>query len=478
MKNRKTGRLLTAFWVTCCLGMTRIAWAIEVDLISLAAENRAAVVNVSTTFITKRKDSQRIPPQLDEDSPLYDFFRRYFKENPDGRDIPEDMPREYKRQGGGSGFIVSKDGYIITNAHVVRNADEVSVALTDRREFVADVVGTDTQSDVALLKIEADKPLPTVRLGNSDTVQVGQWVLAIGSPFGFEYSATQGIVSALGRSLPDETYVPFIQTDVAVNPGNSGGPLFNMEGEVIGVNSQIYSRTGGYMGLSFAIPINLAMHVKEQLQAKGYVSRGWLGVLIQEVNYDLAQSFGLEKPVGALIAQVLDDSPAQAAQLEVGDIILKYNGKPVNVFHDLPNLVGLTAPNEHAELLVLRQGDEIKVTVTVGELPDETQEHSKHTAAAPKRNPLKLSVTDLSETEREELNVSHGVRVSTLKSGPAALAGIRAGDIILQLNRMDVKDVAHFNELVAGLPTEKPVPVLIQRQSGAFFTTVEIPEEE
>ena len=308
------------------------------DFTELVEQNRAAVVNISTSQRrTASPNRPRVPrgfeiPDLPEDSPFQEFFRRFFGEG---------EIEEFDTQSLGSGFIISPDGYIISNNHVVRNADEVIVRLTDRREFKATVVGTDERSDVALLKIEASE-LPVVELGTGYELKVGEWVLAIGSPFGFDYSVTAGIVSAKGRSLPRENYVPFIQTDVAINPGNSGGPLFNLQGQVVGVNAQIFSRTGGFMGLSFAIPIDVAMNVANQLRDKGRVSRGWLGVLIQDVTLELAESFGMDKPQGALIARVLDGSPARRAGIEVGDILLSFDGRSIDRSSELPPIVGHT----------------------------------------------------------------------------------------------------------------------------------------
>jgi serine protease Do len=456
---------------------TRPALARNADLTSLVAANHPAVVNISSVFISK---SRSLPSELKEDTPLYEFFRRYFEEK---GELPEefselpDMPdEEGKREGGGSGFIISADGYILTNTHVVEDADEITVALSDRREFVAEVVGTDKRSDVALLKIAA-ADLPAVKLGDSDSLKVGQWVFAIGSPFGFELSATQGIVSALGRSLPDETYVPFIQTDVAVNPGNSGGPLFNLDGEVVGINAQIYSRSGGYMGLSFAIPINVAVHVMAQLKDSGKVSRGWLGVLIQGVSNDLAQSFGLDKPAGALVAQVLEDSPAQQAGVQVGDIIIRYSGKNINVHNDLPALVGMSAVNESVDIVVLRKGKEISLTVTIAELSEE-DEAKRSAKASPADNRLELDVADLSEEDRKLLKIERGVIVKEVRAGPARRAGVRRGDVILQINHHDIENLDEFEKWVADLPAGKPVSMLIQRDKGQFFISLELPQDD
>jgi serine protease Do len=321
------------------------------DFTELVRKNSPAVVNISTTQKITR-NGPRLPHglhQFPEGSPFDDFFRRFFGDR-------EGESRSFETHSLGSGFIISSDGYIITNYHVIRDADTIIVRFSDRRELEAKVVGNDERSDLALLKVEA-KGLPTLKQGDSKQLKVGEWVLAIGSPFGFEHSATAGIVSAVGRSLPEESYVPFIQTDVAINPGNSGGPLFNLAGEVVGINSQIYSRTGGFMGLSFAIPIDVAMEAVEQLKEKGQVTRGWLGVVIQDVTRELAESFGLERPQGALVAKVLAGSPAAAGGIQVGDIILNFGGSPVPRSSALPPLVGRAEIGEPVNVQVLRSGD-------------------------------------------------------------------------------------------------------------------------
>jgi serine protease Do len=438
----------------------------------LVARNSPAVVNISTTQKVSRRGS-RLPPgwqhQFPEGSPFEDFFRRFF-------DDEGGEPRSFETHSLGSGFIISADGYVITNYHVIRDADEIIVRFSDRRELEAEVVGGDEHSDIALLKVETEG-LPTLKQGNSDQLKVGEWVLAIGSPFGFEHSATAGIVSALGRSLPEESYVPFIQTDVAINPGNSGGPLFNLAGEVVGINSQIYSRTGGFMGLSFAIPIDVAMEVVEQLKEKGQVSRGWLGVIIQDVTRELAESFGLEKPHGALVAKVLDDGPAAKAGFQVGDIILTFDGKPVSQSSALPPLVGRTEIGETVNVQILRGGNRKTLKVKVGELPEEAelrQATGKPSQASEER--LALEVADLGEEERSRFNLTFGVRVINVKEGSAADAGIQRGDFILSINDKEVKNARHFKELVSALPAGKAIPVLLQRGQTTSFVAVKIPE--
>ncbi|MFO1432336.1 MAG: DegQ family serine endoprotease [Candidatus Competibacteraceae bacterium] len=426
----------------------------------LVEQYSAAVISIDVKS-TKTESRSRTPelPGIPENSPLHKYFKRFFEQ------LPEEL-QPHSQNSMGSGFIISPDGFILTNAHVVEGMDTITVGLSDRRELPAKVIGTDARSDTALLKIEADK-LPTVKIGDSDKLQVGQWVLAIGSPFGFAHSATQGIISALGRSLPKDNYIPFIQTDAAVNPGNSGGPLFNLDGEVIGVNSQIYSRSGGYQGLSFAIPINIAMEVADQLKSRGKVTRGWLGVLIQEVTPDLAQSFGLEKPRGALVGQVLADGPAQQAGVKVGDIITAFNNQTVLNSSDLPPLVGRTRPGSTATLNLIRDGKEQTLTVKIQELPDNIQEQAA--AAKPGLgNRLKLRVSNQPDGK--------GVKVEEVGEGPAARAGVQPGDVILNLNNQDITDARQFEALIKDLPADKPFPVLIQRGGNPLFLAMILPK--
>jgi serine protease Do len=439
------------------------------DFTELVAESSPAVVNISTTQKRPAAARPRLPkglemPDLPENSPFNEFFRRFFGE---GGEI-----EEYDAQSLGSGFIISRDGFVISNYHVVKDADEIIVRLTDRREYKAKVVGSDERSDIAVLKIDADA-LPTVRLGSSDGLKVGEWVLAIGSPFGFDHSVTAGIVSAIGRSLPRENYVPFIQTDVAINPGNSGGPLFNLDGEVVGVNSQIFSRTGGFMGLSFAIPIDVAMNVANQLKDKGRVSRGWLGVLIQDVTRELAESFGMDKPRGALVAKVLDDSPAAGAGFEVGDIVLSFDGRRIDRSSDLPPIVGSADVGTAVPVEVLRDGSTVRLTVRTAELPEEEALRAAVRPGEPavaKANSLGLSVKDLSTEERQEYDApEHGVLVTQVDEGPAQRAGIRGGDLVIMLNNRKVKSAEHFQEIAGDLDAGKSVSVLVQRQGNPIF---------
>ena len=435
-----------------------------------------AVVNISTRqsqAVPQGSHGFSVPDDLAEDSPLYEFFRRFFGEQ--GGEMPDD---QIQSRSLGSGLIVSNDGYVLTNAHVVESADEIIVRTSDRREFMAEVVGSDKRSDIALIKVEASG-LPTVKIGSAKDLKVGEWVLAIGSPFGFEHSATAGIVSAKGRSLPSENYVPFIQTDVAINPGNSGGPLFNLDGEVVGVNSQIYSRTGGFMGLSFAIPIDVAMDVVDQLKTKGRVSRGWLGVLIQDVTRDLAETFGMPQPRGALIAQVLPDSPAAGAGLQVGDVILEFNGKSVSSSSSLPPLVGISPVGETSKVTVLRQGETRVIDVLIGELPEDDQlVASRQLPKQAKANRIGLVVQDLSDEEREQLGLdAAGLYVESVVEGAAERAGIRAGDVILMFDNRKVESAEQFAAVLEEIKPGRSVAVLVQRRDGRMFFAVRIPEK-
>ena len=448
------------------------------DFTKLVEKNSAAVVNISTTQKVKHPRIMPRSPQgnaPDPNNPFGDLFKHFFGEEGEGGGI-----EQFDTQSLGSGFIISPDGYVLTNHHVVKDAEEIVVRLSDRRELTAEVVGSDERSDLALLKVDA-KNLPIVKIGKSDALKVGEWVLAIGSPFGFDHSVTAGIVSAKGRSLPRENYVPFIQTDVAINPGNSGGPLFNLSGEVVGINSQIYSRTGGFMGLSFAIPIDMAMNVVDQLKNKGQVSRGWLGVLIQDVTRELAESFNMSKPKGALVAKVLPDSPAEKAGFQVGDVVVEFNGKEVELSSNLPPIVGVTKINTSVPVKIIRNGKTVTLSVTIGELPAE-EDLKLAGDGGPKKmsdNRLAVVVTDLTDDQREKLDIKKGgVIVDRIEDGPAAKAGVRQGDIILMVNNEDIKNASHFKDLVKDLPAGKSVPILIQRRGGPVFLALKVENED
>ncbi len=441
------------------------------DFSALVDATGAAVVNIS---VTRENVAQNGPdlPGIPEDSPMFEFFKRFGMPMPTPG--PDDQPgREAPERGVGSGFIVSDDGYVLTNAHVVDGADHVTVKLTDRREFAAKVIGVDKRTDVALVKIDA-KNLPSLRMGDPGKVKVGEWVAAIGSPFGFENSVTSGIVSAKGRSLPDDSYVPFIQTDVAVNPGNSGGPLFNLAGEVIGINSQIYSRTGGYMGVSFAIPIDIAMNVADQLKANGKVTRGQLGVRIQAISGDLAKSFGLKDAKGALVAAVDPDSAAAKAGLKAGDVIVEYDGKKVEEFSTLPPLVAATKPGAKASVVYLRDGKEQKTNVAVGEAPSDKLAQAANRGGAGearKMSSLGLSVSELDARERKALGLEGGVKVERAQ-GPAAKSGIRQGDVIVGVNGARISDTDDLGKTLEQAPKGAPLALLVKRGEATIFIPV------
>ena len=424
------------------------------DFVSLVESQGPAVVNISVTAKMDSMAGQDMPPEIPE------FFKRFGIPQPGN---PGQMP---ERGGVGSGFIISGDGYVLTNAHVVAQANEVTVKLTDKREFKAKVIGYDRKTDVALLKIEATN-LPVVKLGDSAEAKVGEWVVAIGSPFGFENTVTAGIVSAKSRELPDEAYVPFLQTDAAVNPGNSGGPLFNMKGEVIGINSQIYSRSGGYQGLSFAIPIDVALSVKDQLQTSGKVTRGKIGVGIQPVTKELAESFGLKNTEGALIGNVERGSPGEKAGLQPGDVVLALNGKSIERSIDLPRMVGQLKPNDKATLKVWHDGMGKEVEITLGEMPSDIIAAVDMPSNAPGK--LGVAVRALTAEERKKLDITSGVLVEQV-SGAAARAGIQMGDVILGVNNKPVSNPEQLKEVVDA--AKGRVAVLVQRQNARIFVPV------
>lgn len=441
------------------------------DFTDLVKKNGAAVVNISTT--QKAPEIEQMPegqsiPQMPEGSPFEEFFKHYFQ-GPGGGMAPRESTSL------GSGFIISRDGYVLTNHHVVKDADEIIVKLSDRRELEAKLIGSDPRTDVALLKVNSSQ-LPIVEIGSSKQLQVGEWVLAIGTPFGFEHSVTAGIVSAKGRSLPGDNYVPFIQTDVAINPGNSGGPLFNMDGKVVGMNSQIYSRSGGYMGLSFAIPMEVTMSVVEQLKNHGKVARGWLGVQIQDVTRELAESFGMRRPHGALVAKVVADSPAEKAGLQIGDIIVDYNGQEIETSAELPPIVGMTPINTKSKLKIIRQGEKEIITVKIGLLPD--QEELQLAMGDEKIEPvnrLGIRVSNLTPEQREQFQViKGGVLVQQVERGAAHSAGIQRGDVILRVQNKVVKDASQFEAILNKLSKGKSIAVLIQRRGSPVFLAMKV----
>lgn len=460
--------------LTLCLGLALAAAGASAqlpDFASLVEKQAGAVVNVSSTRQKPKAGPRGTPPfpNMPKDHPWYKFFEDFF----DQHGAPPKAPRDPRSLG--SGFIISRDGFIVTNYHVVKDAEEIIVRLNDRRELSAEVIGTDVRSDVALLKVEAEG-LPAVSLGSSENLKPGQWVVAIGSPFGFEYSVTAGIVSALGRNLPSENYVPFIQTDVAVNPGNSGGPLFGLDGKVVGINSQIYSHTGGFMGVSFAIPIEVAMHVVRQLQEKGEVTRGWFGVYIQEVTRELSESFGMDKPQGALVSGLIDDSPAQESGVEVGDVILAFDGREVESAGSLPSLVGRTEVGKRVKVEVLRDGELVDLRVKVGKLPEDPDAADERGG---EETTLGLSLADLPAQEREEIGIKGGVvRVTEVSPGPAQRAGVVAGDLLLAVDNQHFDDVTEFRALIPKLQRDQFITLLVMRGKRTRFLAMRIPSEE
>jgi len=432
------------------------------DFTQIVSHNGPAVVNVRVVGTTKV--SQRQMPQFDEDDPFFEFFRRFQPQQPRGGGRGE---RVY---GAGSGFIVSPDGVILTNAHVVRDADEVTVKLQDRREFRAKVLGSDPKTDVAVLKIDA-KNLPVVPIGNTRNLQVGEWVLAIGSPYGLESSVTAGVVSAKGRSLPNDP-VPFIQTDVAVNPGNSGGPLFNTRGEVVGINSQIYSQTGGYQGLSFAIPIDVAVRIKDQIVASGKVQHAKLGVVMQDVNQDFADSFKLESPDGALVANVERGGPADKAGIKAGDVIRKVNGQPIISYGDLSGIVSVAKPGDKMELDVWRDGKIMHVNTTLANANDKPEHVDRDNLASNDRGAkLGLALRPLDPMERRQAGLPAGLVIEDA-GGAAQAAGVQPGDLLLAVNGRPVSSVAQVREVVS--KSSKTVALLIQRGDDKIFIPVRI----
>jgi serine protease Do len=450
------------------------------DFTELAEKQGAAVVNISVTqSAVAAAPGNAMPfPGMPDDEALNEFFRRFGIPIPGGPGAPgpqgpQAPSQEPMPQSLGSGFIISNDGYVLTNAHVVRGGDEVLVKLSDKREFKAKLIGADLRTDVALLKIDATG-LPKITVGNPEQLKVGEWVVAIGSPFGLENTMTAGIVSAKGRALPQENFVPFIQTDVAINPGNSGGPLFNLRGEVVGINSQIYSRTGGYMGLSFAIPIDVAIDISNQLKATGKVTRGWLGIGIQELTKELAESFGMKNTNGALVASVEKGSPAEKGGLQVGDVITSFSGKTIESSSDLPRIVAATAPGKSVPVMVLRKGAMRTLNIALGEMPTEQSEvaASSQEPAQTEANRIGLILRELTPQQKKQLG-KNGLLVLDAQGG-SAQAGIRRGDVILGMNNTEVQSLEQFNKQVAAIAKGKTVALLVQRGDNTLYVPVKV----
>src|SRR5438105_5072995 len=463
---------LAASWMTV-LAQTQVL----PDFTRLVEEQGNTVVNISTTQAVRRTAALPQIPGMEDDE-IQEFFRRFIpRQQPEVPGPGQGPGPRSESRSLGSGFILSADGYIMTNAHVVEGADQINVRFTDKREFKAKVIGADKRTDVALIKIEASA-LPAVRFGDPSKLKVGEWVVAIGAPFGFENTVTAGIVSAKARSLPQENFVPCIQTDVAINPGNSGGPLFNMRGEVVGINSQIYSRTGSFMGISFAIPADVALDVQKQLKEKGRVARGRIGVVIQEVTRDLATSFGLDRARGALVNSVEKGSPAEKAGIEASDIIVAFDGRAVESSSDLPRLVGGTRPGSSATVEVWRKGATKKLALTVAELPEErvasADKPRPQKSAEAQANRLGIVVAELSAEQKKERQISNGLVVTEVR--PDARADVRKGDILLMLvhkgQHTELKSVEQFNKLLASLDKNAVVTLQVKRGEATAFVTI------
>jgi serine protease Do len=471
----RTIKVVAALWLAAFYAAALAQVRELPDFTRLVEEQGAAVVNISTTQATRRTQALPQVPGLEDDE-IQEFFRRFVPRPGPGQAPEGPAPRSESRSLG-SGFIISGDGYVLTNAHVVEGGDEINVKLPDKREFKAKVIGADKRTDIALLKIEASG-LPAVRFGDPSRLKVGEWVVAIGAPFGFENSVTAGIVSAKGRSLPQENFVPFIQTDVAINPGNSGGPLFNLRGEVVGINSQIYSRTGGFMGLSFAIPADVALDVQKQLKDKGRVSRGRIGVVIQEVTRDLATSFGLDRARGALVNSVEKGSPAEKAGVEATDIILSFDGKSVEGSSDLPRIVGGTRPGSQVALEVWRKGAPKKLSIAVGELVEDrvaAAGRPKPAKAAPAQaNRLGIVLAELNAEQKKDLKVDHGLVVTEVR--PESRADVRKGDVLVTLvhkgQQTELRSVDQFNKLLASLEKNAVITLQVKRGEMTAFVTI------
>lgn len=468
----KLHTLLMVWGIMLALAMPATSVAAPPDFTELVKENSASVVNISTRRDLKEQDHPVMPEiPFQEGSPLYEFWKKFFEEN---QKTPSDrMPTSL-----GSGFIISSDGYIVTNYHVIKDAGKIIVRFNDRRELTATLVGHDELTDLALLKVKA-RNLKAIKLGSSRDLLPGQWVVAIGAPFGFEYSVTAGVISGTNRTLPWDSHVPFIQTDVATNPGNSGGPLLNLDGEVVGINSQIYSRTGSFAGLAFVIPIEFAMNTIEQIKEKGHVSHGWLGVYVQEVTYELARSFGMERPTGALVANVVDDSPADKAGIKTGDIILKFDDKVVRSSKTLPHMVGMVIAGKEKEVELLRNNKRETVEVTLGELSSQFLRTGKQ---PPREDDtilgMRVRKTSMAETEDMKLAEPALLVTDVMGDSVAQRGGVRKGDAILMISGERVTTIKELKEIVDSLPRGQFVALLVHRSGQQQFLTLRIPDND
>lgn len=463
-------RMFKTIITLVALSVCHFAFAQVPDFVKLSEKASPSVVNISTTRTIKGGQG----PAFRFGGPNSDQFNEMFERfmGP-GFQMPD-----FSAESLGSGFFVTEDGYILTNFHVVHRADVIKVGVTSGDEYEAEVVGTDPTSDLALLKIDIEGPTPYLEFGDSGNLKVGQWVMAIGSPFGFDYSVTQGIISAIGRGLYSDKYVPFIQTDVAINPGSSGGPLLDYDGKVIGINSQIVSRSGGYLGLSFAIPSDVAKDVIKQLKDSGKVMRGYLGISFQNVDKALAESFGLKSAKGALVAQIMPESPASAAGFKEGDVIVTFNGKEVEAATDLPHMVGFTRPGEKVKVGIIRDNKPKTLTVEVGELESGADIETEEKSTTDPTNMLGMDVRELTDEEKNQSELDSGMLVTKVtQDSPAAAAGIRAGDVILTLNRKPLTDKLSFDEILKGIKAGDTVPVLMTRRgAGQRYLALRIPK--
>lgn len=466
---------ISAFLFTFALAFasfTQMASAANLpDFTELAEKHGAEVVNISVTQVMQAGGNAMPFPNMPDDPALQELFKRFGIPGMPGQYEQGEGGQEYKSQSLGSGFIISADGYILTNAHVVKEADEVLVKLNDKREFKAKIIGADKRTDVALIKIDTTN-LPKATIGDPALLKVGEWVAAIGSPFGLENTMTAGIVSAKGRALPQENFVPFIQTDVAINPGNSGGPLYNLHGEVVGVNSQIYSRSGGSMGLSFSIPIDVAIDISNQLKTSGKITRGWLGVAIQELTKELAESFGMKNNNGALIAGVEKNGAAEKGGLLAGDVITKFDSKSITSSSDLPRAVGAIKPGKAVPVEILRKGAAKTLNISVGEMPNEPAPISKSTPKA-EANKIGLTLKELTPAQKKKLNGKNGLLVVE-STGAAAQAGIRRGDVMLGLNNSELQSVELFNKQINAVIAGKTVAVLVLRGESTLYVPIKV----